>query len=175
MVKGYVITGAPGTGKTALLGGLSGIGAVVPEPALITEHREATGEHSLDGRPDEFVSRLLDRSVESYDRTFAVDLPPYDRGIPDCAAYALGFGLDPGPAMEQSRLRRYADPVFLLTPWEEIYKTDDMRQATYSMIAGFHDLLVTVYSDLGYQLVEVPQADIAERAEFVKDLISGPS
>ena len=165
----YVITGAPGTGKTALVESLAHVGTILGEPAreLIAEHREATGERSLDGSPGLFVERLIVRSIEKFDAAPDVEVVIYDRGLPDCVAYAHGFDVDPDPALAAAAGRRYSDPVFVTPPWQAIYSVDDMRRASFDQIISFHEELVAAYETLGYELVELPQASVAERTHVV--------
>jgi predicted ATPase len=168
-VRRYVITGAPGTGKTALVESLAHVGTVIGEPAreLIAEHREATGEPSLDGSPGLFVERLILRSIEKFDAAPDSEAIIYDRGLPDCVAYAQLFGVDSGPAIAAASVRRYSDPVFVAPPWESIYSVDDMRRASFDQITVFHNELVAAYQTLGYQLLELPKATVAERVQIV--------
>ena len=165
----YVITGAPGTGKTALVESLSHLGTIVGEPAreLIAEHRQSTGERSLDHAPVLFVERLIARSIEKFDAADDTGLNIYDRALPDCVAYANAFGVDPDAALAAAAARRYSDPVFVTPPWESIYQADDMRRATFEQVSRFHDLLVAAYGSLGYELVELPRASVADRLRVV--------
>jgi predicted ATPase len=168
-VRRYVITGAPGTGKTALVESLAHVGAVVGEAAreLIAEHREATGQSSLDDCPGLFVERLILRSIEKFDAAPDGEATIYDRGLPDCVAYAHVFGVDSGPAMAAASVRRYSDPVFVVPPWEAIYSVDEMRRATFDQMTVFHNELVAAYETLGYQLLELPKVTVAERVQIV--------
>lgn len=168
-MKRFVVTGAPGTGKTRLLESLAGLGAVIPEPArqLISEHRQATGEASLDGHPELFVERLIARSIENFDDPPAHEVVLYDRGLPDCVAYARGFALDSTAALEAAASRRYANPVFVLPPWQDIYTTDEMRRMSFELTQAFHADLVATYDSLGYELVSLPEATVGERAALV--------
>ncbi len=169
----YVITGAPGTGKTALVTALTGRGTAVGEPAreLIAEHRAATGAASLDHAPERFVDLLIARSIEKYEGVADDGVVFYDRGLPDCVAYAGIFGLNATGALEAAATRRYAEPVIMAPPWEDIYTTDDMRKATFDQVVAFHSVLVSAYDELGYELVELPEASIADRKQFVVDLL----
>ncbi len=173
----YVITGAPGTGKTSILEALAHIGDVVAEPAreLIAEHRYATGERSLDESPELFVNRLIARSIEKFDAAQPGHRTFFDRGLPDCIAYASVFGVDTRAALAAAQARRYADRVFVAPPWEEIYTTDDMRQATYRQVVTIHNELVAVYERLDYELVELPRESVAERAKLVASMSMHPS
>jgi predicted ATPase len=175
-VRRYVITGAPGTGKTALVESLAHVTTVGGEPAreLIVEHREATGEPSLDGSPEVFVERLILRSIEKFDAATDSKATFYDRGLPDCVAYARVFGVDAGPAIAASSVRRYTDPVFVAPPWESIYSVDDMRRASFAQIVVFHNELVAAYHALGYKLLELPKTTVTERVRFVTRFLQPP-
>ncbi len=172
-MRRYVITGAPGTGKTALVEALSDLGTIVSEPAreLIAEHRLETGEASLDGSPDLFVERLVARSVDKFESADEGGITVYDRGIPDCAAYAAVFGVDPGAALRAAAKYRYEEPVFLAPPWEDIYTVDDMRRATFDQVVDFHHAIVDAYESLNYDTVELSKSSVANRVGFFSKTI----
>ena len=166
----YIITGGLGTGKTSLIEHLGVELATVAEPAreLIAEHRAATGEASLDGRPEVFVERLVQRSIQTYLSVDDAQVVLFDRGLPDCIAYAAVFGVDDQAAVVASREYRYETTVFVMPPWREIYTTDGMRRATFAQASAFYEEVLAAYDDLGYELVEVPPAPVADRAQFVR-------
>ena len=170
MNRRVIVTGAPGTGKTTLLGSLTHLGVVVPEPAreVIAEHRQSTGESSLDHRPELFLDRLLARSISAFDSVAESSLVLFDRGLPDCVTYAEIFGLDTEPARRAAFERRYENTVFICPPWREIYTTDDLRRATFQQVEDFHESLMKAYASLGYQLIEVPRSPSTERVGFVE-------
>lgn len=64
----FVISGGLGVGKTSVLSLLSPRYETVAEPAreLISEHRDASGESTLDHLPALFVEMLIARSTEKY-------------------------------------------------------------------------------------------------------------
>lgn len=171
----FIVTGTFGTGKSALIAALSADVATVSEPAreLIAEHRLATGEESLDGRPRVFVSRLIERSLEKYQSVEEAQVVVFDRGLPDCIAYAQILGCDSEPASAVASMHRYAPTVFYLPPWKEIYHTDDMRRATFVQSEMFDAEVRRTYESLGYELVTVPKAPIDERAVLVRAVIGG--
>ncbi len=84
-VQRFITTGAPGTGKTALVAALADVGVAVSEAAreLIAEQAEATGERSLDHAPELFVDRLIQRSIDKCDEAPDEGIVIYDRALPD--------------------------------------------------------------------------------------------
>jgi predicted ATPase len=173
----FVITGGLGVGKTSVLALLEPRYDVVAEPAreLIAEHRNAGSETSLDHQPELFVERLISRSIEKYVTASPAAVTVFDRGVPDCVAYAMAYGLDVGPALDAAARCRYDAPVFLASPWEDIYSTDDMRRASFAQAEAFHSFVLAAYERLGYRTVELPKASVEERSAFIIDHIEAPT
>ena len=161
----FILTGAPGTGKTAVLDHLPADLRVIGEPA-----REAIADYGAKPPFDVFVPMLLERSIAKYES--AGDLAVFDRGIPDCVAYAEWLGSDPGPSAEAAHRYRYHPEVLVLRPWVDIYTTDELRDMSFDMVVGFQAVIEDVYERLGYDLIELPEASIDERAIFVQDFVS---
>jgi predicted ATPase len=165
----FVLTGAPGTGKTAILRRLGRSTAIVAEPAreILAEHRAAGHRGHIEFR--RFVRLLLERSIEKHGTALEAGGPAlFDRAVPDCIAY--GVALDtPGDANERAARRyRYHTAVLLLEPWADIYTTDDERTMTFDQTIPFHDAIVDAYRRHGYDLVSVPRGSIEQRAAFVR-------
>jgi predicted ATPase len=169
----YVITGGLGVGKTSVLSLLKPRYETVAEPAreLIAEHRKTTGEATLDHRPELFVELLISRSIEHHAAASPSAVTVFDRGVPDCIAYAMAYEVNIGPALDAASRYRYESPVFVASPWEEIYSTDDMRRATFAQAEAFYTYVVETYERLGYQMIELPRTSVEERTAFIIDHI----
>lgn len=165
----YVLTGGLGTGKTSLIAILDREMTTVREPAraVIAEHRVLTGEPTLDHRPELFVERLISRSIEDYRSVPASATAIFDRAVPDCIAYAEVSGIEPAAAIGAAESHRYASPVFVAAPWKEIYRNDDMRRATFAQAEAFYEAVVSAYRRLSYELIELPQMPVEERAAWI--------
>ncbi len=165
----YVITGGLGTGKTSVISVLKRTMETMPEPAreLIAEDGIAPGERTLDRRPELFIERLVTRSVENYQSAPEAAVTVFDRGLPDCIAYAASYGIDPQPAIRVAAAYRYETPVFVAPPWREIYETDDLRQATYRQAQAFYSEVISAYERFGYHMIELPRTSVEERATFI--------
>lgn len=96
----------------------------------------------------------------------------FDRGIPDVIGYLVVSGLPvPEHVKQAAAAMRYGRRVFIAPPWPAIYRQDaERRQSLDEAEATFH-AMADVYSGLGYELVELPLAPVAERARFVLDRI----
>jgi predicted ATPase len=168
----YILTGAPGTGKTAMLHGLGAGVTTVAEPAReVLAERRAAGELELE--TGEFVRRLLTRSIEKYQRAQeASGVVVFDRGVPDCIAYAMHSHADPAEAIAAAEVYRYRPEVLIAEPWEEIYTTDEERQMPFEHVELFHERVVAAYELAGYRLVTVPEVPLDERVEFIRSFVS---
>jgi predicted ATPase len=117
---------------------------------------------------------MLERSVESYEKHAPTGITFFDRGIPDCLAYARLIGLQNHDFIRSACERyRSAASVFLAPPWREIYTTDAERKQDFNEAVRTCDLLGETYSELGYDLVLLPKVSPEERAEFVRRHLAG--
>lgn len=170
----HVLTGAPGTGKTALLDRLRGRIRCIDEPAreVLAQQRSARGDGIPDKNPSRFVDLLLQRSIEKHAEARGWGCSVlFDRGVPDCIAYARHLGADPTPSVRAAGEYRYSGSVLVLRPWAEIYSTDDERKMTFEATIGFQRHIESCYQETGYRLVEVPEGSIADRAAFILDFL----
>jgi predicted ATPase len=170
----FIITGAPGTGKTALVEALGPEVHGVAEPAreVLAEQRSTGGSGTPDRDASRFVSLLLQRSIEKFEAVGRTGGPVlFDRGIPDCVAYAVALGTDPAPSVAASDRYRYHRDVLILEPWEEIYTVDDERTISFPQVVEFHEAIVDAYERTGYTRLTVPLGAIEERARFVRSFL----
>jgi predicted ATPase len=168
----FVITGAPGVGKSTLLSALERHSIIcVPEPAriVLAEQRALKSEALPEKNSKLFCEKLLERSIENYRFNRPNhELVIFDRGIPDNIAYATCFGLDTEPYFEASQRFPYSRQVFLLAPWEEIYVTDEERKMTFKEVCEFHQSILKAYARLGYEAIEVPRSSPNEHTTPTK-------
>ena len=88
-------------------------------------------------------------------------------GIPDTLCYARLVDLEEVQAATASGTYRYATKVFAAPPWPAIYVTDKERKQSLAEAVRTYDLMVRVYEDLEYKVLELPSCPVEERAEFV--------
>jgi predicted ATPase len=117
---------------------------------------------------------MLERSIASYRKHIGADsIIFFDRGIPDTLCYARLTGLTlEDEILAACSMYRYAQQIFLAPPWREIYAIDAERKQTYDEAVRTYELMVEAYEDCGYQVVEIPRTDPAQRANFIVGMLS---
>jgi predicted ATPase len=172
-----VITGGPGSGKTTLLAELAARGYMTVEEsarAIIAE-RLARGETP---RPDplSFAREILRRDIEKYRRhSHEPNWVFFDRGVIE--AIAMVHEVEPLPPEELGAMisvYRFHPLVFILPPWEDIYKTDTERDQTFADAIDVHEKIVRWYRSCGYVLRDLPRLPVAQRADHVLHVLSDP-
>lgn len=175
MTKNIIITGAMGSGKSTVLNLLSARGLkVVVEPArdILAEQRSIQSEGVPEKNPKFFTQLMLSRAIYQYKEAQKNhEITIFDRGIPDCIAYANLFQFPYLAAQKAANLYRYYSNVFFFPAWEDIYTTDEERRMSFEEAQVFGDDLKFIYQKNGYQLIEVPCMSPSERAQFVQERI----
>lgn len=176
MIPYYVLTGAPGTGKSAVLEQLRRRGFDgIDEPArqILAEQRSFGGNGVPDTDPALFVELMLSRAVFERRKPRPADRPVFfDRGLPDLVAYALLYGLDDAPTRNAAHKYRYNPTVFFAPPWQDIYSQDEERRMTYGQACDFGERMRDAYQGMGYVLQELPRVSPEERAQSILETIA---
>jgi predicted ATPase len=164
----YVITGAPCSGKTAVIMQLEQRGcAVVHEVARTYIDTELVRGKTLQQiKADEwaFERQILMAKVKIEASLARDDIIFLDRAVPDSIAYYKLCGLDSAEPLQKSRRVRYRK-IFL---FERLtFLTDPVRSEDEKTAERLGRLIEKSYQSLGYNLIHVPQASVADRTEFV--------
>ncbi len=172
----HVVTGGPGAGKTSLIEALAAAGhVVVPEAgrAVIRAERAAGGRGLPWIDPERYAALMLARDLASHRAMAAAAAGPafFDRGLPDIIGYLRVVGRPvPQPLLQAARSVRYAPRVFLAPHWPAIYGQDEERRQSPLEAERTCAAMRAVYSELGYALVALPRASVADRVAFVLSL-----
>lgn len=167
----YVITGGPGFGKTELIEELRKSGfRCSGEFAcdLIETHLQSDGEILPWKNPKLFQQEVLKRRIAFYESVPDGMVAFADRGITDQLAFARYHGFGAPEVLVQGALNyRYSSQVFVTPPWPEIFVNDTIRTETYEEAVLIHQSVIDTYSDLNYQLIELPLLSVAQRVKFL--------
>ncbi|HXQ16485.1 MAG TPA: AAA family ATPase [Caulobacteraceae bacterium] len=170
----YILTGAPGAGKTVLIRALERAGhAVVEEAAtdviaLVTA--QGVAEHwNKPSFIDDIASLQIRR--QRHADAWADDLIFFDRS-PICTwALCEYAGRDPPDALvaEMERIERdaiYQRQVFFIRNLGFITPTE-ARRISFEDTLRFEAVHADVYRRLGYELIDVPAGAVADRLVMV--------
>ena len=168
MTHWYVITGAPCSGKTAVINRLEQKGyAVVHEVARAYIDAElAKGKTLEDIKADEwaFERHILMAKVKLEARLKRKDIIFFDRAVPDSIAYYNLCGLDPTEPRQKSLAIRYRK-IFLLE--RLAFLTDPVRSEDETTADLLGHLIEESYQSLGYDLIHVPVGSAENRTPFI--------
>lgn len=164
----HVITGAPCSGKTAVISGLEHQGyQVVHEVAraLIDEQlQKGQSIHRMKADILSFESRILFKKIE-----IEQSLPDHaviflDRAIPDSIAYYMIEGINPEDPIRKSKSIRYKN----IFHFERLgFEKDDVRSEDEKIAARLDYLLQKSYEMLNYDVIRVPVMPINKRIDFI--------
>jgi predicted ATPase len=170
----FILTGAPGSGKTTILRNLSRLGfAVVDQAAtdvIATEQAAGATEPWLEPRfIDEIIElqrrRQLDRPAGGSSRQF------FDRSPVCTLALARYLGHPESKALTSEIARItgeqvYDRRVFLIGPLGFIEPTA-ARRITYAESLEFEQVHERAYRELGFHLIEIPAIAASLRTSLV--------
>ena len=164
----HVITGAPCSGKTAVIKRLEQKGyTVVHEVARAhIDAQLARGRTLAEIKADEWA---FERSILMAKVKIEAGLPRseaifFDRGVPDSIAYYMLCGLDPAEPRKMSRTIRYRK-IFLFERLS--FLADAVRSEDEKTASRINHLINESYQSLGYNPIRVPLSSIEDRTDFV--------
>tara|TARA_B100000886_G_scaffold266541_1_gene190882 strand:+ start:1156 stop:1689 length:534 start_codon:yes stop_codon:yes gene_type:complete len=170
--KKIVITGGPSTGKSSIIEKLCEIGYQCKSEIS----REITMESQKKGinqlflqNPLKFSEKVFKKRKLQFKANNNSNYPFvfFDRGLPDVIAY-MDYAKENYSKKNFADCNKYKyDYVFILYPWQKIYKQDNERYETYDQCVEIHNFLVKWYKKLGYELTRVPETSVDDRVNFI--------
>lgn len=172
-----VITGCSGGGKSTLLAELARRGfATFPEAGrqIVREQDWTAGDALPWTQPLKFAELAVSRALHFRMLAGGMAGPVFfDRSPIDQFAGIERMDLAVPPTIAGAAERcRYNATVFVAPPWQEIFATDAERRHGLEAALEEYEPLRAAYERLGYRLVDLPRAGVAERADFVLAVLS---
>ncbi len=169
--KKYIITGAPGTGKTTLINLLKEKIPCMDEVSrkVIVDEQKNNKNGVPWGNINRFtdlvfnftIQELLNSDAQICDRSL-LDLEAYlsveHKGIPD---YLCNF-----PYQET-----YHETVFFAPTWFEIYCQDGQRLQEFDYCLKLEKSLLEHYKSKGFKIVMLPKSSPLKRLKFILQTI----
>ncbi|WP_374407236.1 AAA family ATPase [Pelagerythrobacter sp.] len=164
-----VVTGGPGTGKSTLLEELARRG-IATETEVARAILQAPGGMALRARdPAGFARAMFEAELAAWHGAQRRDGPTvFDRGFPDIAGFLALEGLPVPPEIADAcRDLRYDGPVFRAPPWQAIYRPDAQRIQDWDAALASDAAVTAAWRTYRYEPIDLPLADVSDRADFV--------
>ncbi|WP_338719455.1 AAA family ATPase [Devosia sp. XK-2] len=173
----FVLTGAPGAGKTALLdaAGQSGLRIGREAARAVIQVQKAIDGPALQWRdPARFAELMLDRDIQTHEALLdGAGMALCDRGIPDLIAYGRIMNLaETAHFARAATLFRYNPVAFFAPPWRDIYRDDAERIEGWEHAQRIYAPLRDAYEEAGYRILELPKVPVPKRLDFLMDAIA---
>ncbi|SNR79836.1 AAA family ATPase [Pseudomonas segetis] len=172
-----VFTGGPGSGKTAVIEQIKALGHRCRDEVgrMVIRQQQELGADALPWKnKTAFRDEMVRAEIASYNQQPTLAEPVFfDRGIIDCLGYSLLEGLElPAALISLANSITYSRHVFIFPPWKHIYENDAERKQSFAQAVQTYKAMLKVYQQFGYELIEVPQLSISQRAGFILDRLS---
>lgn len=171
----FIVTGGPGFGKTELIGELKKAGYTCSGEFardLIQLQLEIGGELLPWKNAKLFQLEILKRRIGFFESVSENEPAFADRGIPDQIAFARYKGFDPPEILTRSAQKyRYSVQVFITPPWKKIFRNDAIRSETFDEAVSMDGFIRKTYTDLNYQIIELPLKSVRKRIDFILDTL----
>lgn len=165
----YVITGGPSTGKTTVINLLHKLGYhTTIEHArhyIDTWHNEGHTVEDIRTNKRKFQLGILDMQIEGEASIKTKEVVFMDRAIPDNLAYYQFIALDLDQKLIKALKEVSYKKIFILDrlPFTKDYARTENEEDRKNI----HQLIIDVYTDLGFPIVFVPVLPPLERVEFI--------
>lgn len=179
-MRRFIITGAPGAGKTAIIRQLELDGFSVVEEAAtdLIAAAQAHGTAEPWKQPsfiDEIVALQRDRQIRASHLTDAVQF--HDRSAVCTAALAvyLGYRVSGALAAELDRIKKetiFEERVFFIRNLGFITNTE-ARRITFEETLRFETIHEETYRAYGFEVVFIKPDSVLERVSKIKSLVGG--
>jgi predicted ATPase len=178
MAKRYILTGAPGCGKTSVIRALELRNCLVVEEAAtdIIAYEQSMGSREP-WRNKNFIGKIteLQKRRQLRSDSYGENKIFFDRS-PICTyalAIYLGFEITDSLQEEIERIRDnniYHKNVFFVENLGYI-KNTDARQITYEEAMKFEEIHINAYENFGYHLTYIKPASLEERVDSILALL----
>jgi predicted ATPase len=174
-MRRFIITGAPGAGKTAIIRQLELDGFSVVEEAAtdVIAAAHARGTDELWRHPsfiDAIANLQKERQIRASNQPDEIQF--HDRSVVCTAALAvwLGYPYSPFLTSELERVKKegiYQSRVFFIRNLGFV-KPTEARRISFEETVRFEKVHEETYRDFGFELISVEPASLAERVRIIK-------
>lgn len=166
-LKKYIITGAPGTGKTTLINLLKKTIPCMEEISrkVIIEEQK----NNRNGMPWRDINRFADLVfTRTKKELLTTDALICDRSLLDLEAYLMVDNKTiPSYLQEYPYQEIYHKKVFFAPTWFDIYCKDSQRLQEFTYCLKLEKVLLEHYKNNGFDIIMLPKTTALERKKLV--------
>ena len=171
-IKKYIVTGAPGTGKTTLINALE-----KEYPCLHEVSREViAGEQAKGGRGmpwrdvDRFTELVYKASIKKLHQNPQALFT--DRSMLDLIAYLNVQGRPIPSSLEHFPYQdTFHKKVFFAPTWKSIYRKDEQRPQDFDHCVALEESLANTYQEKGFEIIRLPEDTVAKRVSVIQETL----
>ena len=170
--KKYIITGAPGTGKTSLINLLKETVPCMDEVSrkVIIEEQKNNTNGTPWGDINRFTKLVFDITTNELSTTNAIIC---DRSLLDLEAYlSLENKAIPNYLQDFKYLETYHQKVFFAPTWFDIYCQDGQRLQEFEYCLQLEKSLLEHYQKKGFEIIMLPKSPSLERVKLILNAIN---
>jgi len=171
-IKKIILTGPPGTGKTAIIKNLKKLGFMCFDEVWNEDYENPSKQNNSDSII-EFSKYLFEKRKDQ----FKIDIPSkkiknkcifYDRSLIDVVSYLKNYNKKiPINWIKYIEKKKYYKNIFYCPLWEDIYINTDRRKENYDDTIQIDNVMRKFYKELGYNIKELPRESVLNRIDFI--------
>ena len=172
MNKKFIITGAPGTGKTSIINELMKQGYACAKEIsreLISEQLAVGGKILPWKNQIAFEEKIIQMRFKQYINSLDNCIYFFDRSIIDSIAYLKVSNLS-SLSQQMNKLINsciFNKTVFYTPIWEKIYVTDNERKEGIKKAREIENSIINTYISYGYKMIRIPKVSVKKRTSFI--------